>query len=122
MSNVANMSNNAACKISVTCGSNPNLLIDNTCKHTRFIYNSSVKVAHIEALMARKRKGYHSQAHVKPVVYSSTYRANVNPARDTGRNVKPPVTASVNTRQRVTCEVYPGKAACHTQDNVKHIP
>ena len=62
MSNVANMSNNAACKISVTCGSNPNLLMDNTCRCTRFIYNSSVKVAQIEALMARKRKRYRSQA------------------------------------------------------------
>ena len=122
MSNVANMSNNAACKISVTCGSNPNLLVDKTCKRTRFIYNSSVNVAHIEALMARKRKGYHSQANVKPVVYSGTYRANVNPARDTGCNVKPPVTAPVDMRQRVRCEVYPGKVACHTQDNVKHIP
>ena len=116
------MSNNAACKISVTCGSNPNLLIDNTCRRTRFIYNSSVKVAQIEALMARKRRGYRSQAYVKPVVYSSTYRANVNPAGDTGRNVKPPVTALVNTRQKVTCEVSFGKAACHTQGNVKHTP
>ena len=59
---------------------------------------------------------------MKPLVYSSTYQANVNPACDTGCNVKPPVTAPVNMRQRVRCEVYPGQAACHTQDNVKHIP
>ena len=39
-----------------------------------------MNVAHIEALTARKRKGYHSQANVKPVVYSSTYRANVRAA------------------------------------------
>ena len=121
MSNVANVSNNAACKISVTCGSNPNLVVGKTCKRTRFIYNSSVNVAHIEALMARKCKGYHSQANVKPVVYSSTYRANVNPTRDTGCNVKPPVTAPVNMRQKVRCEVYHGNAACHTQDHVKHM-
>ena len=74
MSNVANVSNNAACKISVTCGSNPNLLLGKNCKRTRFICNSSVNAAHIEALMAKKHKGYYSQANVKPVVSNSTYR------------------------------------------------
>ena len=34
----------------------------------------------------------------------------MNPARDTGRNVKHPVTALVNMRQKVTCEVSSSKA------------
>ena len=111
MSNVANVSNNAACKISVICGSNSDLLLGKNCKRTRFIYNSSVNAAHIEALMARKHKEYYTQANVKPVVFSSTYRANVNPTCDTDCNVKPPV-------RREVCHV---NAGCNTQcDNVKH--
>ena len=94
MSNVANVSNNAACKVSVTCGSNPNLITGENCKCTRFIYNSSVNLR---------------PANVRLVVYSSTYQANVNPTCDTVRNFKPPNASPVNAN-----------AVCDTQSNVKH--
>ena len=69
--------------------------------------------------MARKHKGYYTQANVKPVVYSSTYRANVNPTCDTDCNVKPPVASPVNMKQSVRCEVCHVNAVCDTQGNVK---
>ena len=61
MSNVANVSKNVACEVSVTCGSNPNSLTGKNYKHTRFIYNSSVNPAYIEASMASKCKIYYTQ-------------------------------------------------------------
>ena len=45
---------------------------------------------------------------MKPVVYSSTYRANVNPTCDTGCNVKPQVAFPVNVKQNIK------NGSCHT--------
>ena len=54
MSNGLDVSNNAACKTGVTCGSVPNLQSGKSCSRARFIYNSSVNPAYAEALMAIK--------------------------------------------------------------------
>ena len=78
------MSNGFACKAGVTCGSFPNLHSGKSCRRVRFIYNSSVNPAYVEALMARKRQGYYTKANVNQVVYSRMNCVNVNPACDTG--------------------------------------
>ena len=71
--------------------------------------------------MARKRKGYYFKANVKPVVCSSTYRANVNPACDTDFNVKLACTTSYNVKQ-TSKEVYHASVVCGIHNNVKHTP
>ena len=92
--------------ISVTCGSVPYLQIGKNFNRTRLTHSSSVN--HIEALMGRKRKGYYIKANVNPVVYSSIYRAKVNPACDNDSNVKPVCTAPANVKQASRHEV------CHS--------
>ena len=106
MSNVLNVSK-TACKVSVTCGSVPNVQIGKNCKRARFIYNSKMNPAYIEALMARKQKGYHTKANVNQVVYSSIFSANVNRACDTDPNVKPVCTSPAYMKQ------VSGDYVCH---------
>ena len=76
--------------------------------------------AHIEALLARKLTGYYTKSNVNPVVYSSTYRANVNPACDTDSNVKHVCTASANAKQASSDFCHASVPIQNTQTNVKH--
>ena len=120
-SSVENIQKHVACKVSVTCDSVVNAQIPKTGKHTKFFYNSNVKAAHIEALLARKRKGYYTRTNVNPIIYSSVYRANVNPACDTDCHGKR-VYAAQGIVQQISrapiCHASNASAKVH----VKHTP
>ena len=76
--------------------------------------------SHTEALLARKPKGHYTKGNTNPVVYSSIYRANVNPACDTDSNVKRVCTAPTQVKLTSSDVCHASVTIHNTKPNVTH--
>ena len=78
-----------------------------------------MNVASIEALLARKRKGYYVTGNGNPVVYSRVYRANVNQACEADCHGKRVVVSKGIVKQGSTCVT---DNACDTSNPFRPTP